>query len=173
MSIEIDILNGDASWQRVKSLFGQVWTPEVLGRMGNVQWANADLRVILDDADGTTACHVGIYFRDGMWNGRKVSLGGIGGVSTHPDYRKKGYAGIALGAAIQTFRHHEATDFVLLVCEDHNVPFYASRGWQPFTGKLIVEQQGERVEFDVMNTMVFDLALRPREGVIDLCGLPW
>lgn len=173
MSIEIDILNGDASWPRVKPLFGLVWTPEELARIGNVRWANADLRVILDDPDGTTACHVGIYFRDGLWNGRKVRLGGIGGVSTHPDYRKKGYAGIALGAAIQTFRHHEATDFILLVCEDHNIPFYANRGWHPFNGPLIVEQQGERVEFDVMKPMVFDLALRPREGTIDLCGLPW
>lgn len=173
MSIEIDILNGDASWSRVKPLFGLVWTPEELARIGHVQWANADLRVILDDPDGTTVCHVGIYFRDGLWNGRKVRLGGIGGVSTHPDHRKKGYAGIALGAAIQTFRHHEATDFVLLVCEDHNIPFYASRGWHLFNGPLIVEQQGERVEFDVMKPMVFDLALRPREGTIDLCGLPW
>lgn len=173
MSIEIDILNGDASWPRVKPLFGLVWTPEESARIGHVQWANADLRVILDDADGTTACHVGIYFRDGLWNGRKVRLGGIGGVSTHPDYRRKGYAGIALGAAIQTFRHHEATDFVLLVCEDHNIPFYASRGWHLFDGRLIVEQKGERVEFDVMKPMVFDLALRPREGTIDLCGLPW
>lgn len=173
MSIEIDILNGDASWPRVKSLFALVWTPDVMGPLADVTWAHPDLRVILDADDGTTVCHVGLYFRDGIWNGRKVRLGGVGGVSTHPAYRGKGYASVALNAAIATFRHHEATDFIVLVCGDHNIAFYADRGWHAFNGKLLVEQQGERVEFDVQTPMVFDLALRPREGVIDLCGLPW
>lgn len=173
MSIEIDILNGDASWPRVKPLLARVWTPDVMGPLADVTWAHPDLRVILDDAEGTTVCHAGMYFRDGIWNGRKVRLGGIGGVSTHPDHRGKGYATLALNAAIATFRHHEATDFVVLVCGEHNIPLYAKRGWHVFNGKLIVEQKKERVEFDLQTPMVFDLALRPRDGVIDLCGLPW
>ena len=121
MGIEIDIVNGDAGWPLVKPLMDQVWTPDVLARMGNVQWCNPDLRVIVDDEQGDAVCHVGLYWRDGIWNGRKVHLGGIGGVATHPDHRRAGYASVALNAAIQTFRHHEATDFVVLVCEPHNI----------------------------------------------------
>lgn len=172
MSIEIDVQNGDATWPKVKDLFGLVWTPEVLARTGNVKWANADLRVMIDH-DGEIVCHVGLYFRDGLWNGRKARIGGVGGVTTHPDYRRKGYASIALDAAIQTFRQHEATDFVLLVCEEYNVPFYAARNWQLFDGTLIAEQDGQRIQFDAMGPMVFDISMRPRNGTIDLCGLPW
>ena len=55
------------------------------------------------------------------WNGRKVHIGGIGGVATRADSRRRGYASIALNAAVQTMREHEgATDFALLFCEPHN-----------------------------------------------------
>ncbi len=173
MSIEIDILNGSASWAKVKPLFDLVWTPEVLARSGDVDWANPDLRVLIENENRQIISHVGLYFRDGLWNGRKARLAGVGGVTTHPDHRRKGYASVALDAAIQTIRHHEAIDFVLLVCDDEKMSFYAARKWQPFGGVLIVEQNGQQVKFDVMKPMIFDMAMRPRTGTIDLCGLPW
>ncbi len=173
MSIEIDILNGDASWPRVKQLIDLVWTPQTLAQSGNVDWAHPDLRVLVENDSREIICHIGLFFRDGLWNGRKARLGGIGGVTTHPDHRRKGYASVALDAAIQTIRHHEAIDFVLLVCNDDKMPFYAARKWQPFNGVLMVEQSGRQVLFDVMKPMVFDMAMQPRTGTIDLCGLPW
>lgn len=173
MGIEIDIVNGDAGWPRVKPLMDLVWTPDVLARMGNAHWADPDLRVIVDSERGEAVCHIGLTLRDGTWNDRPARLGGIGGVATHPDQRRHGYASIALNAAIQTFRQHEATDFVVLVCEAHNIAFYEHRGWRRFAGRILAQQHGERVEFDLMTPMVFDLTMRPRDGTIDLCGPPW
>ena len=100
-------------------------------------------------------------------------IGGIGGVSTHPDARRKGYASVALNAAVQTLRDRQDAQFGLLFCEPHNAPFYRARNWQAFTGEVYVEQPEGRVLFTAMAPFVFDLKRAPRRGTIDLCGLPW
>jgi aminoglycoside 2'-N-acetyltransferase I len=179
MSIEIDVLNGDASWPRAEPLMQAVWPAHVVEKLswGHVKWANADLRVLIDapedSPDGGLACHVGVYFRDALWDGRKVQIGGIGGVSTREDCRGRGYATLALNAAIATMRDHEAVRFAMLFCEPHNEAYYQARGWHPFKGEVYAEQPGGRVRFEAMAPFVFDFTRKPRDGVIDLCGLPW
>jgi len=175
MSIEIDVLNGRESWPVAEPLYDAVWPPDVLAKLpwGEVQFAHADLRVLIEAPSGGLACHAGIYFRTVTWNGRKFDAGGIGGVMTRADARRRGYASIALNAAIQTMRDHEAVRFALLFCEPHNRAFYQSRGWHPFTGEIYAEQAGGKIRFEALAPLVFDLGRAPREGVIDLCGLPW
>jgi aminoglycoside 2'-N-acetyltransferase I len=175
MSIEIDILNGDASWPIAKSLYDAVWPAEAVAKLSwaQVEWAHADLRVLIEVPSNNLVCHVGIYFRMATWNGRKLHVGGIGGVMTHPDYRGHGYASVAVNAAVQSMKDREDVQFALLFCEPHNFAFYQSRGWHPFTGEIYCEQPAGRVRFETMSPFVFDLKRGPREGVIDLCGLPW
>jgi predicted acetyltransferase len=175
MSIEIDVLNGDQSWPLAEPLMKEVWPQEVLERLpwGNVQWAHADLRVLIEHPKGGLACHVGVYFRTVIWNGRKFHVGGIGGVATRPDSRGHGYASVALNAAVQTMRDHEAVQFALLFCEPHNFAFYQARGWHPFAGEIYAEQPQGRIRFEAMAPFVFDFSRAPRQGTIDLCGLPW
>jgi GNAT superfamily N-acetyltransferase len=179
MSIEIDVLNGEISWAMAEPLLKAVWPPDVLEKLpwGHIKWAHADLRVTIEapeeGLERGLACHVGIYFRTITCNGRKLNVGGIGGVSTRADCRSRGYASIALNAAIRTLRDHEAIRFALLFCEPHNFAFYQSRGWHPFAGEIYAEQPEGRIRFDVMAPFVFDLTRAPREGTIDLCGLPW
>ena len=134
MSIEIDIVNGNESRPRVDELMQAAWPPSEADNpsLRQVKWASADLRVLIEAADGTLVCHTGIFFRTVTWNGQKVHIGGIGGVATRPDSRRRGYASIAIEAAVQTMRDHDAAQFALLFCEPHNFEFYRSRGWQPF-----------------------------------------
>ena len=84
MSIEIDILNGDAAWREVAPLHQAVWPPEVVATLpwADIVFAHADLRVLVRDEADEVVCHVGIYRREAKWNGRKVIIGGIGGVLT-------------------------------------------------------------------------------------------
>jgi GNAT superfamily N-acetyltransferase len=179
MSIEIDVLNGDASWPRAEPLMQAVWPAHVVEKLswGHVKWAHADLRVLIDaPEDGPKpglACHVGIYFRDATWDGRKVHIGGIGGVSTRPDCQGRGYATLALNAAMRTMRDREAVRFAMLFCEPHNEAFYQARGWHRFQGEVYAEQPEGRVRFEAMAPFVFDFTRKPRDGIIDLCGLPW
>jgi aminoglycoside 2'-N-acetyltransferase I len=175
MSIEIDILNGSKSWPIAEPLFNEVWPRHVVEKLswGHIQWGHPELRVLIEGPSGGLACHIGLYFRTVSWNGRKYHVGGIGGVMTKPEHRRQGYASMALDAAIQTLRDHEAVQFALLVCEPHNIAFYQSRGWHPFAGEIYAEQPQGRVLFEAMSPFVFDLKRAPRQGVIDLCGLPW
>jgi GNAT superfamily N-acetyltransferase len=175
MSIEIDILNGDASWPIAEPLHQAVWGPHVVEKL---PWGHVQIDAPEDAPKPglvcqDLACHVGIYFRTATWDGRKVEIGGIGGVSTHPDCRGRGYATLALNAAIRTLRDHEAVRFAMLFCEPHNEAFYRKRSWLPFQGEVYCEQPEGRVRFTHMAPYVFNIVRAPTLGTIDLCGLPW
>ena len=107
--------------------------------------------------------------------GTAASSGPAASAALRPaqDSRRKGYASIALNAAVQTLKDEGATDFALLFCEPHNAPFYVRRGWKPFEGEIFCEQPQGRVRFDAIAPYVYDLRRAPRQGTIDLCGLPW
>jgi aminoglycoside 2'-N-acetyltransferase I len=175
MSIEIDVLNGDASWAAAEALFDEVWPPQVLETLpwGHIVFAHADLRVLVSEQSGEVVCHVGIFRRAVIWNGRHMRAGGIGGVATREACRRRGYASIALDAAIQTLKDEGSIDFALLFCEPHHAPFYERRGWKPFDGDIYAEQGEGRACFTAIAPYVYDLKRTPRRGTIDLCGLPW
>jgi aminoglycoside 2'-N-acetyltransferase I len=176
MGIEIDVLNGNASWKMVEPLFNAVWPPHVAATLpwADIAFAHAELRVLVRDDADDVICHVGIYRRDVTWDGRKLRAGGIGGVLTREDARGRGYASIALNAAIQTLKDERSIDFGLLFCEPDRAPFYITRGWKPFAGEIYAEQPDQgRVRFDAIAPHVYDLRRALRQGVIDLCGLPW
>jgi GNAT superfamily N-acetyltransferase len=175
MSIEIDVLNGDASWPLAEPLYNAVWPPQVVEKLpwAHIVFAHADLRVLVQPEGEGVACHVGIYRREVKWNGRKLRAGGIGGVLTREDARGRGYASMALNAAIRTLRDEGATDFALLFCEPHNAAFYMARGWKPFDGEIHAEQPAGRIRFDAIAPYVHEIRRAPLRGTIDLCGLPW
>ena len=103
MSIEIDVLNGDASWSLAEPLFKAVWPPHVIAKL---PWGRFALPIrsggcwFEADPEGVVS-HVGIQRREITWNGRKMRAGGIGGVLTREDSRRRGYASVALNAAIK------------------------------------------------------------------------
>jgi GNAT superfamily N-acetyltransferase len=174
MNIEIELVTGDASWPRVRPLFETVWPrePAETAAAAHVERANPDLRVIVD-ADEQPVCHVGIHRREGVWKDRKIRIGGVGSIATHPDFRRQGYASMALDAAVQTLKDERATDFALLFCEPHQVEFFTKRHWKPFVGEVFAEQHGARGRFDAVLPFVFYLKRAPHEGELDLGGLPW
>ncbi|MGY4380095.1 aminoglycoside 2'-N-acetyltransferase I [Bradyrhizobium sp. i1.3.6] len=144
MSIEIDILNGDASWRIAQPLLSAVWGRDAAEKpsWSHVKWANADLRVLIETPEDGLVCHVGIYFRTVTWNGQKVHIGGIGGVCTREDRRGRGYATMAIDAAIHTMRANEAVRFGLLFSESNN--FGVLRGPQlaPLQGRGLLRAAG-------------------------------
>jgi aminoglycoside 2'-N-acetyltransferase I len=174
MGVEIEIMTGPASWPSVQPLFEAVWPPAVVEKLSwrDVALAPADLRVMVE-SDEQLVCHVGITRREGIWDGRKIRIGGIGGVATHPNFRRHGFASVALNAAVATLKDERATDFAMLFCEPQLTDFFTGRGWKPFTGEVFAEQAGQRAHFKALLPFVFYLKRAPHAGEIDLCGLPW
>jgi aminoglycoside 2'-N-acetyltransferase I len=176
VSIEVDVLNAAASWPMAEPLLNAVWPPDVRAALpwGEVVFAHADLRVLVQsEADGLV-CHVGIFRRSVTWNGRIMHAGGIGGVATRADRRGRGYASVALDAAIQTLKDEGSIDFAMLFCEPQLAPFYDARGWRPFEGDIYAEQPEKgRMPFTAIAPHVYKIRQAPLKGTIDLCGLPW
>src|SRR5258706_12463345 len=101
MSIEIDVLNGDASWPLAEPLFNAVWPPRVVEKLpwAGIVFAHAELRVLVQSEPGGVACHVGIYRREGKWTGRKIRAGGIRRALTRAERSRPRQARSALVAA--------------------------------------------------------------------------
>jgi hypothetical protein len=76
-------------------------------------------------------------------------------------------------AAMAAMARDHDVDFGLLFCEDHNIAFYRRLGWQRFNGTVFAEQPEGRIHHNSVAPFVHDLKQAPREGVIDLRGLPW
>lgn len=174
--MQIDISSGDATWEDVRQLHEIVWSDAYMAtrHWRDVVWEHAHLRVLVREADSpNVVSHVGIYVREILWDDRTVTVGGIGGVMTHPDRRAKGLASAAMVRAIDYFRTIAKADFALLFCEPHNFALYRSLGWHEFAGEVYVEQPSGRMRFDAMTPFVYDLTLAPHSGTIDLRGLPW
>jgi aminoglycoside 2'-N-acetyltransferase I len=169
--MRIEVVDGAQGWPVVEALDREVYPPEVMAKViwRHVVWAWADKRVVVSD-EGRIVGHVGLFFRDGRHDGRAARICGIGGVMTAPGSRKRGLASAAMRRAAQEM---EGADFGLLFCEPHNVAFYAGLGWQVFPGEVHCVQPSGPMIFDMMPNMVLPLGAAPRDGKIDLCGLPW
>jgi predicted N-acetyltransferase YhbS len=171
----IEIHPGDAAWTQAAPLLTSVWPPEVVETLPwrNVTWASPDQRVLVLDGDGAIVGHVAIVVRNATWDGRAIKVGGLGGVATREDWRRRGVARRAMATALQEIKQAHKADFGLLFCEPRHAPLYEKLGWRSFAGDVFVMQPQGRARFGVTDPYVFDLALAPRSGVLDLCGLPW
>jgi GNAT superfamily N-acetyltransferase len=174
--MKIELVPGAAGAPLVQPLEALVYTPEYLktwvGR--NVQWAHADQRAIVRTDAGEIVSHAGAFVREAEWDGLPVTLGGIGGVVTHPAHRRQGYARAALKRALTWLHDEPAVAFALLFCEPHNIAYYADQGWQGFEGTVLVRQSSGVAPFTLFHAMT--LAVRKRNalrGTLDLRGEPW
>lgn len=168
-----DLTAGEAA--ALRALSTAVYPPEVAANWPGraLEWAAATWCVVCRDDDRTALCHVGIIRRDGRVNDSPATIGGIGGVMTHPDARRQGLASQCIRRAIEFF-DEQAVDFALLVCERGLVALYEKLGWRLYPGPLFVSQHGRRERFTFNLPMIHPVrSPGPTAGVIDLAGPPW
>jgi aminoglycoside 2'-N-acetyltransferase I len=171
----IEIKEGRAGWHQAAPLLRAVWPPDVIATLPwrDVVWAEPDWRVLVFDLADEIVGHVAMVIRDGTWDRQAIKIGGVGGVATREDSRRRGVARAALSRAVQDMQNVHQADFALLFCEPRHGPIYEKLGWHPFKGDVFVTEPRGRVRFDVTEPHVFDLQIAPRSGLLDLCGLPW
>jgi GNAT superfamily N-acetyltransferase len=169
-----DLTAGEQTALRTLSL--AVYPPEVAAAWPGraVEWAAHQWAVVGWDADGAARSYVGLVLRDARWGDRPVNIGGIGGVKTHPAFRRQGIATAALQRALDFFRGQGDVDFGLLACEASLVPFYERLGWRRFPGELFVTQRRAAVPFTFNQVLTAPVRFQePLTGTINLLGPPW
>ena len=166
----------DANREALRALSLAVYPPgESTSWPGRqLQWAPAEWCVRVHDDAGALVSYVGIVLQQAQRDGRPVRVGGIGGVKTHPAARRRGLAKIAIERAIEFFREQGDIAFAVLVCGPHLIAYYEHLGWRQFSGRLLVQQRGETVEFTFNRVMTHPVHFAaPEAGTIDIPGPPW
>ncbi len=137
-------------------------------------WAGPDAGIQVTAPDRGLVSYTGVTVRDAGLDGRAVRIGGIGGIKTHPQARRQGFAALGVRRAIEAFHERLDIEFGLLVCDHELIPYYSRLGWVDFGGQMLTEQQGRTVPFTFNRVMVIDImSPAPRTGTIGLRGPPW
>jgi predicted GNAT family N-acyltransferase len=166
----------DAQKAALRQLGTAVYTPEVTRALPgtSVAWDSPQWSIFLWD-QGELVSRVGLLVREISCGGAVKRIGGIGGVLTHPAKQGQGLASLAMREAAKCFDTDLSVAFALLFCRSDLVEFYKRLLWQPFQGKVFVEQPAKgRIEFTINKAMVLDVKEQaPLNGELDLHGLPW
>jgi aminoglycoside 2'-N-acetyltransferase I len=165
----------DADRDALRDLTQIVYPPELWSDWPghSIEWGAAGWCVRVHD-EGRLASHVGIHLRHATLDGKPVFVGGVGGVKTHPDFRRRGHAALGLRRAAEFFHEQPDVAFAVLVCEPDLLGYYSSLGWKEFGGTLLVRQRGTQGEFTFLKVMTLGVRSEaPAGGTIDLCGPPW
>lgn len=172
--LEMENLSG-AQTEALHRLRAVVYPPEVLATLPGIafSWASAQWSVFVWDEDELIA-RVGLVRREILDNGVAKTIGGIGGVMTHPNRQGQGLASLAMREAAKHFIEDMNVSYALLFCRPHLVEFYKRLNWKSFEGQVFVEQPQGKIEFSANGAMVLDIREQaPTQGVLDLNGLPW
>jgi len=134
----IEVKTGDGGWPQAAPLLGAVWPSEVVATLPwrDVVWAHADHRVLVFDLDRGIVGHVGLFIRNAQWDARNIKIGGIGGVATREDSRRKGIASLAVQRAVDELREVHMADFGLLFCEPRHASLYQKLGWRALRQRI-------------------------------------
>ena len=156
-------------WRQVDEVSGAAYADDT----SELAWSDAQDWVVTGSLDGQVVSCLIIIERSGTVNGQPVRLGGIGGVATHPNAQRKGYARQIMLAAADFMRNQLKVEFGLLVCSPELTGYYARMGWQVVSGPLFADQPGGKARLD-LTVMVLPCGEQKWPGgSIDLCGLPW
>jgi GNAT superfamily N-acetyltransferase len=138
------------------------WTP-----WGQKKW-HVHVRV-----DGVLVSHVGILEREVGVGDRAVRVGGLYTVMTAPEWRGRGLATEALGAAVEFIRSEIRAEFGLLLCPDRMLRYYGGLGWRRVEEEVVFEQPGGKT-VSALNAMYLPLSgAEWPGGTLDFRGPPW
>ena len=139
----------------------------------NMEWVEApDWYVIVKD-DGAVVSQLVIIDRIAQVEGEDIHLGGIGGVATLPEQRRRGFAGSAMLKAADFMRSVLGVDFGLLVTDTELISYYSRLGWQHVPGPLVIDQTQGKTPLDIVIMVLPCVRKDWPPGTIDLCGRPW
>ena len=136
------------------------------------QWSRPSWYLIVNNESGSVG-RVGILAREILVDGAPLRVGGINGVATRPQWRRRGVASLAMRSAAKFMADRLGLEFALLLCRPEVSPVYAQLGWKTVAGPTSFAQPAGPAVYPHL-TMVLELGKSPfRTGPIDMRGLPW
>jgi GNAT superfamily N-acetyltransferase len=126
-------------------------------------------------ADERVVTHVGILYRVVQVGQVRVPVGGIGGVMTLPDWRRRGYARAALARATAFVGMKLWAPFAVVICPREDTAFYEHLGWRVADAPIGCQQPRGQValEDEVALFLSCQGEAEWPNGPIDLSGIPW
>ncbi len=139
----------------------------------SIEWANSATWYALGRLEGKLVCQFGVLNRTIQAGGQSLSIAGVGGVATHPDFQRRGFAAHLMQAAAEQMRRLASYDFSMLFCSPEMIPYYTKRGYRQVTNTIYILQYGRRVLFED-HQMVLPLSGKSwPDGDVDVNGPPW
>lgn len=138
----------------------------------SIEWGSPDW-MALGFRGGELVSQLCLHKREIAVGTARVWVAGVGGVATHPDWLRRGFASQVLRGAEIFMRETLQVPFGLLVCADETQPVYARCGWQTVAQALtfIQDEKPRSLETCVMILPLSNQSWPP--GEINLLGLPW
>jgi len=154
--------------------------PRAAAHFATASWwgARPEYRLWLEEADGTVVAHLDVERRVIGVGDRDVLVAGIGEVATHPARRGQGLGRRLMEELRPVLRRELPVPFGLLACLDEVVGYYERVGWlrldQPTRflhpeSRTWVGHRGPTLILPAQATV----DEWPRDGEIDLRGMPW
>jgi len=141
-----------------------------------IEWSMSSTWFVLGRLGDKLVSQIGIVDRTILAGGQSLVIGGVGGVATHPDFQRRGFAAMLLQAAAEQMRRRgsgDPYDFAMLFCDPKLIPYYAKSGFRQVNNPIYILQSGRRVLFED-HQMVLPLSGKPwPEGDVELNGPPW
>lgn len=114
-----------------------------------------------------------VFRRDVRIGGDPVSMGCVGGVITDPNRRGEGYGTMMMQEVHQLIFRTLKCDIGGLLCEKKITGFYERLGWSTTSEPVLVERDGEKVQWPEAFMYFAEPADTCFGRDVDLCGLPW
>lgn len=141
---------------------------------GVTEWSRGEWQAVVWEGETWVSTLV-LHKKAITVDGEPVTVGGIGGVMTLPEWQGRGYASAAMKTAANFIRDEMKAPFGLLICNAHRVHLYESLGWKVIAAPTTFSQSAGKRQFsNIIFVMTYTCTEQPwPEGPVDLCGAPW
>ena len=135
-------------------------------------WTQEDYRLLVR-VDNRILAHIAIIERTCLVNNQPVKVGGVGGVGTHPEWRSRGLASLAMRKTADFLKNQLKVEYGVLFCANEMVPYYQRLGWRRIDAPVTFEHHRIRMQSD--SPVMYLPCEKPYwpAGDVDVCGMPW